>query len=221
MHNNVPTGKVLGSKGLSLNPLCTLCHKSNESIDHLHRGYAVGQKFWQSLKVPHCLMESFNQTVGVWIEANCKAGVVSNFMGIPWKILFLMGIWKWLHGNNFVFKTRIIDRSIHVQCIKSRAEFFSIGTKCKTIRPKNIVLVSWEKPPEGWMKLNTDGSALGNPGKVGGGGLIQNHHGDWIRGYAKALDNTNSFMVELWALRDGLAIAKELGLNNLIVEMDA
>ena len=28
-------------------------------------------------------------------------------------------------------------------------------------------------------------------------------------------------MVELWALRDGLAIAKELGLNNLIVELDA
>ena len=28
-------------------------------------------------------------------------------------------------------------------------------------------------------------------------------------------------MAELWALREGLAISKELGLNNLIVELDA
>lgn len=57
--------------------------------------------------------------------------------------------------------------------------------------------MSWEKPPEGWVKLNTNGLALGNLGKAEGGGLIRNHHGDWIRGYAKALGNTNSFMAEL------------------------
>ena len=28
-------------------------------------------------------------------------------------------------------------------------------------------------------------------------------------------------MAELWALRDGLLLAKELGINNLIVELDA
>ena len=28
-------------------------------------------------------------------------------------------------------------------------------------------------------------------------------------------------MAELWALRDGLLLAKEMGLNNLIIEMDA
>ena len=36
-----------------------------------------------------------------------------------------------------------------------------------------------------------------------------------------ALDNTNSFVSELWALRGGLTMAKELWLNNLLVEMDA
>ena len=28
-------------------------------------------------------------------------------------------------------------------------------------------------------------------------------------------------MAELWALRDGLLLAKEMGLSNLIIEMDA
>ena len=32
---------------------------------------------------------------------------------------------------------------------------------------------------------------------------------------------TNSCMAKLWALRDGLLLAKELGINNIIVELDA
>ena len=35
LHNSLPTGEVLGARGLNLNPICTMCHKSNESIDHL------------------------------------------------------------------------------------------------------------------------------------------------------------------------------------------
>ncbi|KAG5605832.1 hypothetical protein H5410_027324 [Solanum commersonii] len=31
--------------------------------------------------------------------------------------------------------------------------------------------VSWEKPPPNTLKINTDGSALNNPGKIGGGEL--------------------------------------------------
>ena len=73
----------------------------------------------------------------------------------------------------------------------------------------------------GWAKLNTDGSALGSSGKAGGGGLIKDHNVDWVVGFSRSLGCTNSFMVELWALRDGLILAKDLNLNSLIVELDA
>ena len=73
----------------------------------------------------------------------------------------------------------------------------------------------------GWAKLNSDGSALGNTGRVGGGGVIKDHDGHWLKGYARPLGCTNSCMVELWALRDGLLIAKEMGINNLIIELNA
>ena len=71
------------------------------------------------------------------------------------------------------------------------------------------------------MKFNTDGSALGNPGRAGGGGVIRDHLGHWIKGFSRALGTTNSFIAELWALKDGLIIFKDLGLSNLIVELDA
>lgn len=37
-----------------------------------------------------------------------------------------------------------------------------------------ISAVTWYKPPANIYKLNTDGSALGNPGKIGGGGILRN-----------------------------------------------
>ena len=56
----------------------------------------------------------------------------------------------------------------------------------------------------GWVKLNTDESAIGSTGRVGGGGgVIRNHEGQWLRGYARPLGYSNSCIAELWALRDG------------------
>ena len=133
-----------------------------------------------------------------------------------------MGLWHlWLGRNNFIFKTGIVDKLVPTKCIRDSAEIFSIGTNSRLNRMKAVIPVAWEKPPIGWLKLNSDGSALGNLGKAGGGGLIHDHQGNWIRGYARSLGNTNSFIAELWALRDGLTIAKELRINNLIVEIDA
>ena len=51
--------------------------------------------------------------------------------------------------------------------------------------------------------------------------LIRDHNGDWVTGFARSLCYTNSFLVELWTLRVGLTLAKNLNLNNLIVELDA
>ena len=59
------------------------------------------------------------------------------------------------------------------------------------------------------------GYVLGN-GSYGGGGLLR----DWKISFSKSLGFTNSFIAELWALRDVLTLAWEYNLNSLIVEMD-
>ncbi|XP_030958826.1 uncharacterized protein LOC115980745 [Quercus lobata] len=107
------------------------------------------------------------------------------------------------------------------KCIQAGAEFFAIGFASKIKQQKSIVPVGWEKPPRGWLKLNTDGSAMRNPERAGGGGLIRDHDGDWLKGFARGLGFTNSALAELWALRDGLLLAKEMGIQQLIIELDA
>ena len=120
-----------------------------------------------------------------------------------------------------VFRTRRDDRNLAIRCIQSSAEYFSIGMKTKIHPSKIYVPVAWQKPPFGWAKLNADGSALGNPGRASGGDVIRDHSSHWIKGYSRALGTTNNFTAELWALRDGFIIVKDLGLSNLIVELDA
>ena len=69
--------------------------------------------------------------------------------------------------------------------------------------------------------INTKKSALGNPGRGGGGGLRRNSDGNWVPGFSRGLGCTNSCLAELWALRDGLNLASDIGIENLIFEIDA
>lgn len=48
-----------------------------------------------------------------------------------------------------------------------------------------------------WHKLNLDGSSLGNLGRAGGGGLIRDNRGHWIKGYARNIGHTTSIAAEL------------------------
>lgn len=55
----------------------------------------------------------------------------------------------------------------------------------------------WEKPTQGWLKLNTDGSSVGNPGLAGCRGAIRDDAGRWIIGFSRRIGMTSSFAAEL------------------------
>lgn len=51
----------------------------------------------------------------------------------------------------------------------------------------NVRPVYWPKPPINMVKLNSDGSPLSNPGRIGACEVIRNHNGDLIYAYANLL----------------------------------
>ena len=71
------------------------------------------------------------------------------------------------------------------------------------------------------QQVNSDGSSMGNSGCAGGGGIIRNVEGKWIKGYVRAIGNTTSVAAKLWALRDGIQLCLELNLPMVIIELDA
>ena len=79
----------------------------------------------------------------------------------------------------------------------------------------------WNAPLDGWILLNVDSAAKGNPGEAGGGGVFRNARGDWVLGFCCYLGVCSSLRPELRALLYGLRIAQSQGFRKLIVHMDS
>lgn len=88
-----------------------------------------------------------------------------------------------------------------------------------TLIKNNVTNIGWKPPPPSFFKLNTDGSARGNPGMASVGGLLRDHRGAWVGSFSRAICFTNSMAAELWGLRDGLVLAKNLNIRKLLIEM--
>ncbi|GKV21679.1 hypothetical protein SLEP1_g31635 [Rubroshorea leprosula] len=95
------------------------------------------------------------------------------------------------------------------------------GQSLPTPPSRGSSFFKWSKPLSPFIKLNTDGSVLGNPGGAASGGLFRDHNGSWILGFARKIGITSSLAAELWALRDGLALAVTHSYSHLIVETDS
>ena len=59
--------------------------------------------------------------------------------------------------------------------------------------------IRWEKPEQGWKKLNTDGAGacIGLHGLAGCGGLVRSADGQWVARFSKRIGFTSSFAAEL------------------------
>ena len=100
-------------------------------------------------------------------------------------------------------------------------EFFYCVKGSGDKRSSTAKEVRWLKPATGWLKLNTDGSMVGDSGVVGCGGLIRDSNGLWITGFAKPTIAFSSLAAKLFALREGLTLCVELQAQAVEVELDA
>ena len=62
---------------------------------------------------------------------------------------------------------------------------------------KTLIQVRWTRLCDGWYKLNSDGSALGNPERASDGGLIRDSRGRWLKGFTRNIGISSSVEAEL------------------------
>jgi hypothetical protein len=104
-----------------------------------------------------------------------------------------------------------VDMKFLMRCILKGTKFVAIVPNVTPKPPRISAQIKWLGPERGWIKLNTDGVANSVLGCAGGGGILRDCVGNWIGGFARFLGNCSSLMAELWALKDGLSSAKNLG----------
>lgn len=84
--------------------------------------------------------------------------------GHPWSLVFALTMDSiWYARNKFIFENQAYspyETFLRVQaCIHECKEAFDLNIgESPTQHGISILKVRWNPPPEGWMKLNTDGS---------------------------------------------------------------
>lgn len=81
--------------------------------------------------------------------------------------------------------------------------------------------MKWHKLDDGWFKLNTDATRSRRFGKIEAGGLIRDHRGEWMGGFACNLGRGDIMLAELWGVHHGIKLAMTMGIQKLMVETDA
>lgn len=71
----------------------------------------------------------------------------------------------------------------------------------------NATMIFWQRPIWGFIKLDVDGSFIGNPGSIGFGGLLREWKYNWVLGFSGFAVYGPNLLLELLALKHGLLIA--------------
>jgi len=86
---------------------------------------------------------------------------------------------------------------------------------------KETIYIGWKNPPEGWIKLNSDGACKGSGEYSGCGGLFRDSEGRWIKDYIRKIGVCDALHAEIWGMYLGLEMAWREHISQLIVESDS
>ncbi|GKB51119.1 non-LTR retroelement reverse transcriptase [Tanacetum coccineum] len=88
-------------------------------------------------------------------------------------------------------------------------------------KEKTKVFIRWVAPPLGWVLLNTDEVSRGNPVEAGGGGILRDSRGCFLRAFAKNYGICTVTRSEILALLRGIIMARDVGIRKLIIKVDS
>ena len=146
VHRSIPVREVLVARGLNLLASCPLCNGPLESIIHVLRDCSIAQQVWNSLSPPMLPNLFFGINLSDWLHLNCKSQQPCA-LGIPWGILFPIGVWNlWLHRNRVVFQNEAPNKISKSDIIAKATKyaFFVINESKETIL--GTIFVKWEPP---------------------------------------------------------------------------
>ncbi|WMV50120.1 hypothetical protein MTR67_043505 [Solanum verrucosum] len=107
----------------------------------------------------------------------------------------------------------------YIQWANDWTDLYRMVEKCR--QETMVRIVKWEKPNQTLLRLNTDGSALSNPGKIGEGGILRDHLGRMIYAFAIPLGTGTNNQVELQAASHGIFWCIQHGYKKIHLEVDS
>ena len=207
---------------LTDDPRCFACGEVEENTLHILRDCPTARLVWRKLGVS-LTHEVWQGPIKVWLGKQLASGADNE----EWNRLFPIACWwLWKWRNERAFKPSpsipVDQRSFILARVKQVALAMTPSNIQNHSSARRVeTLVSWRHPAVGWVKLNTDGAAKGNPGAAGGGGLIRGHRGELFEVFTINCGSCTCTRAELLAVLRGLVVAWEGDHRKVHVELDS
>eukprot|EP00258_Populus_trichocarpa_P027694 XP_024443713.1 uncharacterized protein LOC112324533 [Populus trichocarpa] len=223
-HNSIMTNDLRYRRHLTANRFCDHCGTEVETLTHALRDCPKARKIWEVFVKVENRELFFSQNWYAWLVSNMSARNRNTDHG-AWSLEFGIALWYiWKERCNRVFGVDQGNWFRAILAIKRMVrdtEFTQRHGNDEGRSSKEDTQVGWKYPQEERIKLNVDGCSKGNPGVAGAGGVIRDHLGVWIGGFARNIGICSSVNAELWAVYVGLQLAWDRGFRKVDLESDS
>lgn len=212
-----------------------LCKNAGESLNHLFLKCTFSRAVWSyflgNLNIAWVMPREVVDLFGSWVIN----GLGERRRGL-WRCLCHAVIWNlWKERNSRIFEetlkpsSEVIDSTIRDvgNWLFASNMFQGLSLMdwltCTSLNSlkKKIIINCWSSPPLGSLKLNFDGSSMGNPGLSGFGCVIWDSKGEVVRIVAGPIGFADSTKAEVMNLLMGLKEICDLNMNVPLVEGDS
>ncbi|WCJ36046.1 hypothetical protein M5689_017268 [Euphorbia peplus] len=236
----IPTHDKLQQRGLPLVSRCCFCLQHGETMEHIFVHCIFASNIWRAVGGLFGATINTTGTIFSLIE-DALQRTFSKQVALLWLAAILQGLWLIWHSRNLaifedtppIFFNLLrqlwaflceIDKSNSSSSSNALQDFHvlhQLGISARPCRAPKIIGVRWKPPTSGWLKINTDGSALGAPGRAGSGGIFRTARGFSKGCFAFSINCSYAHLAELRAAIHAISVAWERGWHNIWLECDS
>ncbi|XP_019465442.1 PREDICTED: uncharacterized protein LOC109363643 [Lupinus angustifolius] len=234
----MPTDDNLQKRGCMLASRCNLCKSNAETDYHLFFQCSVAKMIWNWFTTSISIKINTSSIHSIIKECAAIQGSQLREVSLAYVVHIINTIWYCRNQNRF--EDRLITTRQAISKIKRETSFSGSYASAavasggflefQTLRfncsphynpAPAIIEVRWLPPPQGWIKVNSDGVAHGHPGHAGGGGIFRDSNRDIWGCFAAYFHIHDSLFAELHAAIMAIQIASLKGWREVWLECDS